>query len=50
MGYINMPDILTRYRYSDRAKQAFKFIEFYYSFGVQCPLQMKLRKRVNTQF
>ncbi len=51
MGYINMPDILTRgIEYSDRAKQAFKFIEFYYSFGVQCPLQMKFRKRINTQF
>lgn len=39
MGYINMPDILTRgIGYTDRAKQAFTFIEFYYSFGVQYPL------------
>lgn len=36
IGYINMPDILTRgIEYKDRASQKFGFIEFFYSFGVQ---------------
>lgn len=36
IGYINMPDILTRgIEYKDRAKQHFGFMEFFYSFGLQ---------------
>lgn len=35
-GYINMPDILIRGKaYTDRASQAFGFLEFFYSFGLQ---------------